>query len=416
MSLDAGKPSFLLMEVSNMKKWTSLAVAVALVFAAWTYAGAPCSKTAQVAADKSLNQEAVGKIMAALPKMTYKVGEFETCCLKTATAKAGEESTVEYVVDGKSYGCRAEATAVLASLLEQEAETMMAVQYAVGDKSVHCPMAAKSLAKANGGKIAYRLAGMDFDSKDQADAAAEAVREAVAKLAGGSETASADKPGCKPGCGAKAETVAGKSGCGPDCTKPCCAGKIATAKMAADKPGCKPGCGSKAATAAGKPGCDKPCGAKAATVAAKSGCGPDCTKPCCAGKIAAAKMTADKPGCKPGCGAVAATAAGKPGCDKPCGAKAATVAAKDGCGPDCTKPCCAGKIAAAKTIADKPGCKPGCGSQAATVAGKPGCSKSCALANTAAGANCWTEAEQRLTSVKDKIRVIVETGAQVQAS
>ena len=319
-----------------MKKWISLAVAVALVFAAWTYAGAPCSKTAQAAADKSLNEEAVGKIMTALPKMTYKVGEFETGCFKTATAKAGEESKVEYVVDGKSYGCRAEATTALTSLLEQEAEEMMTVQYAVGDTCVHCPMAAKSLAEANGGKIAYRLAGMDFDSKDNADAAAEAVREAVAKLASGSETAAADKPGCKPGCGAKAATVAGKSGCGPDCTKPCCAGKVVTAKMTADKPGCKPGCGSKAATVAGKPGCKPGCGAKATTVA-------------------------DKPGCKPGC-------------DKPCGAKAAT------------------------------------------VAGKPGCSKSCGSAKTAAGADCWAEAEQRLTSVKDKIRVIVETGAQVQAS
>ena len=257
-------------ETDQMNKWTSLAVAVALVLATCAYAfdevgQTSASKTAKggkttalAAGHSGCSQGDVAKVMAGLPQMTYVAGDLETPCFRTAVAKAGDESEVKYVVDGKTYDCKERGTLELASLLEEEADKMMAVQYVVGDKCVHCPMAAKSLAKANGGKIAYRLAGMDFDSKDKAEAAAEAVREAVAKLAGGSETVAVDKPGCKPGCGAKAATVAGKGGCGPDCTKPCCAGKAATVKMAVAKPGSNPACcGSKDKVTADKTGCCK---------------------------------------------------------------------------------------------------------------------------------------------------------------
>ncbi|GAG41018.1 unnamed protein product, partial [marine sediment metagenome] len=199
-----------------MKKWTSLAVAVALVLAASAHAcdevgqttaakTAKCGRSApSVAGQSDGHQDAVAKVMAGLPRMTYKVGDLETPCFKTAVAKAGDESKVKYVVDGKTYDCKGGATGELASLLEKEADRMMTVQYAVGDKCVPCPKAAASLAKEAGDNVTYRLAGLDFEAKARADDAAEAVREAVAKLAGSGETAIAAKPGCKPGCSAKA--------------------------------------------------------------------------------------------------------------------------------------------------------------------------------------------------------------------
>lgn len=302
-----------------MNKWTSLAVAVGLVLATCAYAfdevgqtdaakTAKYGKTAPSAAGHSgCSRGDVAEVMAGLPQMTYKVGDLETPCFKTAVAEAGDESKVKYVVDGKTYDCKERGTFELASLLEEEADNMMTVQYVVGDKSVYCPMAAKSLAEASGGEIAYRLAGMDFDSKDQAEAAAVAVREAVAKLASGSETVAADKPGC----GAKAATVAGEGRCGPDCTKPCCADKTAAAKS-----GCKPGCG-----------------AKAKTVAGKGGCGPDCTKPCCAGKAATVETAAAKPAC---CGSKDKGTAEKAAC---CTAKGETASgtAEAGCGAQAQK-------------------------------------------------------------------------------
>ena len=79
--------------------------------------------------------------------------------------------------------------------------------------------------------------------------------------------------GDKAPCGASiAKLTAAKSGCGKDCTKPCCADK--SAKL----------------------------------TAGTSGCGKDCTKPCCASQ---AKLTAKKGGCSKG---ASLTASGKGEC------------------------------------------------------------------------------------------------------
>jgi hypothetical protein len=252
---------------------------VALVFAATTYA---CDKTDAAAAGKSGCPKACAdKVLAGLPAMTYKVGELETPCFKTATDKASDDAPLQYMVDGQTYDCRGKATATLVSLLETQAEQMMTVQYAVGGKSVYCPMEAAALAKANGGKVAYRLAGLDFESKEKASDAANTIREAVAKLAGTSESGATGTPGCKPGCGAKAATVAGgeKKGCAWSKAKTVAGSdkkgdgaSKATAVAVVEKKGCG---SSKAKTVAGgeKKGCVCP---KGKTVAGgdKKGCCP----------------------------------------------------------------------------------------------------------------------------------------------
>jgi hypothetical protein len=362
-----------------MKKWTALVAVVALMLGASTYAWEKdnqtaagdkpkCGKTTGLAVGRD-SGSVVSKVLAGLPKMTYKAGELETPCFKTATEHAGSESKVQYVVDGKPYGCKGQATDMLASLLEGEAEKMMTVQYTVGEQSLHCPMGAASLAQETGQKMTYRLAGFDFESKQEADAVAQAVREAVAKMAGDTDSAvaTAAKPGCKPGCGSKASTVAAKPGCKPGCGSKAntvadkAEGSKTKAVALSAKPGCKPGCGSKAKTAADKPGCKPGCGSKATTVAAKSkaGCPPGCTKPCCP----KTKTTA--------------VAAG----------------AKTGCPPGCSKPCCSGNAQTVAGAAQPAGCPQG-----------------------NAAADCCAAAEKRLQAVMAKLHVIVETGAKAQSS
>ncbi len=171
---------------------------------------------------------AVAGVLEQLPKLTYRAGELETPCFKTALAKAGDQDKLQYVVAGKTYQCRGEATAALASLLEQEAEKLMTVRPVVGDEYVHCPTMAKARAAELGTKVAYRLAGLSFETEQEAESTAGIVREAIAKMAAGKS--GKDKPGCCPkagksGCGkGKAQTVAAKateggSGCSKSCAK-----------------------------------------------------------------------------------------------------------------------------------------------------------------------------------------------------
>ena len=59
----------------------------------------------------------IGKAMAALPKMTYKVGDQETCCSASAAALAKEhESHIHYVVAKKEFDSKDEAMVELAAV------------------------------------------------------------------------------------------------------------------------------------------------------------------------------------------------------------------------------------------------------------------------------------------------------------
>lgn len=228
-----------------------------------------CSKTSADKCDKGA--------LAALPKMHYKVGDFETCCYETAKKKAGEKETVHYLVGGESFDCRTEASAKLASMLEKDLEKMMEVQYSVAGECVGCPMAAKQLASEKHAQVKYRLAGVDFDSKDEAEKAGESVHAAVVAYAkehgiDGCPIKGGEKSGC---AGAKMASDSSKSGCDKPCDKPC--GSKATKVAGKDKKGCD------------KP-CDKPCDSKATKVAGKDKAG------CCA-KGAKTVAGKDKAGC-----------------------------------------------------------------------------------------------------------------------
>lgn len=152
---------------------------------------APCSKPCHGEA-KSASAEGdsdcpIGKkvkaVLASMPSMKYRVGEEVTPCSKTAAAmaeKAGKP--MQYVVGDETFGEEAPATAKLASLLETELEAAQAVQFVAGGKCMRCPMTAKSVAEETKTTVTYRVGGVDFDKKEDAEKVAKLVSDAVAEV------------------------------------------------------------------------------------------------------------------------------------------------------------------------------------------------------------------------------------------
>ncbi len=263
-----------------MRKITVMAAVVAMSFAGPLWA---CDKEGKIVKAggkippccQAKLKGAVAKVIKNIPSMAYRVGDFETRCFKSATAKAGENGKVQFVAAGKPYDNETEATVALAALLEKEVDNLKNVHFAVGDKTYYCSVSAQAACK-NGQKMKYRLAGFDFNTQEQADKALRAIN---CKLAGCTKdcindclkncpkAAAALAAGAKVGCNkGKAAQVAS--------TKdwPCHKGKSAGATLAGAKKGCCAKGKGKAKVAAGEgPPCKK---GKAATLAAgkKIGC------------------------------------------------------------------------------------------------------------------------------------------------
>jgi len=261
---------------------------------------APCCKTTF--------DNAVAGVIKTMPSMAYRVGDSETRCFKSATAQAGKDGKVQFLVADKAYDTETEATLALAGLLEKEIENLKTVQLSAGGKCYGCPMSAKAALK-DGQKMKYRLAGFDFATREQAEKALKIVN-------------------CKLG------------GCNADCTKDCLKNFRGAALTAGTKSGCNKG-KAAAATVAAKDGspCPHALGAGAALAGAKKA---GCNK----GKATTVAAKGDKPGCNKGNKAKAATlaAVGSP-CNKAKTAKAATVAAG---GSPCSKAAKATTVVAAE--------------------------------------------------------------------
>lgn len=265
--------------------------------------------------------KAVAAAMQDMPKITYKVGDFETCCAETAKAKAQHGIKMVYVVGDKTFDREFDALANLTEQLEARMQDMQTLQFAAGGKTFHCPVSAKA-ACHNGEKVKYQVAGMKFETREKAEEALEQI-----KLVLTTKTASAKT----------------KSGC----NKPCpLEAKQAHAVAASEK----------------KSDCDKAKSATTTTASAK-------TKPCC-----------DK--------------------DK----KAKTVAASDS-KSDCPH---AAKQAQAVAASDKSDCPHAAKATTVTASNDKPCSgeKAC----------CVEKAQQRLATVQDQIRLVVETAAKVALS
>lgn len=158
--------------------------------------GCGAAKAAQLASDKDkkgcsggsevkLGCCSKGKnaAIAGMPTIGYKVGEATLTSADDAEKAAKEQSkSVEYVVGDKSFTDMSEATVKLTSMLDEYAATIQVVQFSAGGECTRCPMTAKALAQKNGGKVMYRVAGIDFDTREKADKAAQLAGEAVKKV------------------------------------------------------------------------------------------------------------------------------------------------------------------------------------------------------------------------------------------
>ena len=152
---------------------------------------APCAKpchgqsaTAAGSDDQSspIAQKAKA-VLASMPAMKYRVGDEVTPCSKTAAAmaeKAGKP--MQYIVGDETFGEEGPATAKLAAVLEGELEAVQTVQYVAGGKCMRCPMTAKSVASETNTKVAYRVGGVDFEKKEDAEKVAKLVSDAVAEV------------------------------------------------------------------------------------------------------------------------------------------------------------------------------------------------------------------------------------------
>ena len=140
----------------------------------------------------------MSKAMAALPKMTYRVGTEDTCCSESAAALAKESSApIHFVVAEKVYEDKTEAMTALVEQTEEmvtefitpctcEASGAMTVagetcncpmqgakntelvkkaveavdvSYKVGEETCSCPMKAKELAAESHGEVHYIVDG-----------------------------------------------------------------------------------------------------------------------------------------------------------------------------------------------------------------------------------------------------------------
>lgn len=301
----------------------------------------------------------VARVMDQLPQMTYKVGDMETRCGYTAASKAKETgSSVSYLVAGSSYNCKVTAMNKLAEAMEAELASTASVAPSVAGSCYHCPTAAAAVAKQKNTQVKYMVAGIEFDSKQEAQAVAD-------KLAGkmkefGAMTASAKAP-CSKSAGSSAPCTKSAGS-----TAPCSKSAEVASATAKSKGCCKDGC---AKAAAGGAPCDK--SAEAATASTKGGCTKSkdaqtasakggCTKSkeaqtasakggCCKDKAKAAAQVASAEG---GCtkSKEAQTASAKGGCCKDKAKAAAVVAAAEPTKPTTiTLDCCKKKGKDAKT-------------------------------------------------------------------
>jgi hypothetical protein len=322
-----------------------------------------CAKGAAATAsavEVSPLDSAVTEVMSSLPRMTYKVGDVETPCCKTAhEAAAKSEAPIQYVVAGETFASRESAMDRLAEEIQQELPKLARVSHVVDGEAIGCAQSAAKLASDKNTQVKHTLAGVAFDCPQHAQTVAD-------RLA----TKLEQSNGC-------AKAFAG------DCDK---------AATASDKSGC---CSKSAGTASAKTGgCSKSAEKSAETVSAKSG-------GCSHGEKSAETASAKTGGCSKSAEKSAETASAKTGgCSH--GDKAAeTASAKTGDGSNT-------ETAEAQTAS-------------ATVVKSGCCSKSKAAAQTAAAgqpagdektevaaADAISEETPQLANAKLLVREIVE--------
>ncbi len=160
------------------------------------------AKKSKGCCDKNKSKK-VDAVLTSLPAMQYRVGGETTLCSKSAAAMADQSGKpIEFVVGDDSFANKGKAIAQLTTLLDEEMESMKSIQFVAGGKCHACPMTAKSIAKSSKTSLKYRVAGVDFDKKSDAQKAKDAIVKAVADVAM-SYKVDGQKYGCDKMAGAK---------------------------------------------------------------------------------------------------------------------------------------------------------------------------------------------------------------------
>lgn len=140
----------------------------------------PCGKAADGGCPVAKKVEAV---LAAMPSMKYRVGDEVTVCSKSAQAMAKKSGKpLEFVVGDDVLSDEGEALVKLTALLDSEAQTLRSLQFVAGGKCSRCPMTAKDIARKTGTTVAYRVGGVDFSKKEDAEKALARINDAVADV------------------------------------------------------------------------------------------------------------------------------------------------------------------------------------------------------------------------------------------
>ncbi len=125
----------------------------------------------------------ISAVLASMPTMKYRVNGDVLGCSKRAEAIAKETGKpIEYVVGEEVLSGWGEANARLIALLEKETETLQSMQFVAGGKCHRCPVTAKDVAKKAGSTVAYRVGGVDFEKKEDAEKALVSIREGLASI------------------------------------------------------------------------------------------------------------------------------------------------------------------------------------------------------------------------------------------
>jgi len=153
-----------------------------------------CKKGAQTVAEKSgkasgccksgKSAALVAEVMKSLPHMTYKVADESTPCPDAAAALVAktEGAKIEYVVGEDTFCSKDQAQARLATLLDKATTGLLEVGYSVDGECVKCPHAAQGIAAEKKSTVKYRVAGVDFSSKEHAEKAIAKAREALTQV------------------------------------------------------------------------------------------------------------------------------------------------------------------------------------------------------------------------------------------
>lgn len=141
------------------------------------FSGKPCTQGNCPMAKK------VSAILASMPAIQYRIGAETTGCSKSAASMAEKSGkSIEYLVGDDAFASEGKAIAKLTSVLDREIETMKSIRYVAGGKCHGCPMTAKAIAKSSKTAIGYRVAGVDFAKKSDAQNAIDSIAKAIANV------------------------------------------------------------------------------------------------------------------------------------------------------------------------------------------------------------------------------------------